>query len=219
METTNERGHEMREIYRDGEYLVEYGNGELKVTNGEKSKLGSFGAFTKIMKVPATFVLPEVVDRNDYLYISGTFLLIRKESKEQVEQLLADICGKADAVREEKERILVELIPGLRELEKAYAAREKYHEEFEKMMEDEDNDGVNPPRTEVLDIQVLERRFPRAAVYLRCEQRSMSSWKSPQSAIYQKAVTKIEAGGDPAEAEKEAEEQWAETAREAVERS
>lgn len=57
-------------------------------------------------------------------------------------------------------------IDGLTELQAALNDHERYAEQFERMMDDEYNDGVRPPRPAVGNVDELRARYPRAAAYV-----------------------------------------------------
>ena len=212
----------MSEIYRDGDYVIEFtpSNSELKISSKERSKVESLRFCDgKLCELPTQFKIPAGIRREDYLWIRGTWMIIRKSAENEVEQVIAESHKIAASQFEKEEQVLLKNVPGLRELEKAYTAREKYHEEFEKMMDDEYNDGVSPPTIKVPDIQELERRFPIAATYLICEEYANSSAMSKMAGIYQKAVDEIAVGEDHEESKKEADQRWSEAASASVERS
>lgn len=74
-------------------------------------------------------------------------------------------------------------VPGLEELRRAtdamYNDNARYHSQFERMMENENNDGVNPPAP--LDKAIhqaaydLAAQYPRAVLYLRAEGYTVAS--------------------------------------------
>ncbi len=97
-------------------------------------------------------------------------------------------------------------VPGLAELRKAQDAAYnedcRYDQQFEKMMEDEQNDGVNPPAAynKQQTASVLAAQFPRAAVYLKAEGYLQASNDKKYSAG-KKAMEIIATGGTIEEAE------------------
>lgn len=60
-------------------------------------------------------------------------------------------------------------IDGLCEIRDAIRAEHEYHDAFRKMMDDEYNDGVRPPKMPETDSGALKVRYPRAAAYLKAE--------------------------------------------------
>lgn len=112
------------------------------------------------------------------------------------------------------ERALELQVPGLSELralERA-AAREsdRFHREFGQMMDDEQNDGVNPPRPEDRSIgqrlTEMKKSNSRAALYLRAERQAQGSTEysatSGAMAAGRKAMEILTTGGAIEEAER-----------------
>ena len=60
-------------------------------------------------------------------------------------------------------------VPGLHELEAALNNEERYSREFERMMEDGNNDGVNPPRPISVSTADVAAKYPIAAAYHKAE--------------------------------------------------
>jgi hypothetical protein len=110
-------------------------------------------------------------------------------------------------MKEEKERLLKLNVPGLDILREAYRDIERYNEEFNQMMDNEYNDGVNPPAPIKSDIETLKAQYPRAAAYLKAEKWEMSS-NYEKSDAGQKAKDAIVVGGDIDEILTAMEEQW-----------
>lgn len=73
--------------------------------------------------------------------------------------------ARAKAEREAK----IASIEGLSEIRNAIRAEREYHVAFEKMMENEYNDGAFAPKTPETDSNSLKARYPRAAAYLKAE--------------------------------------------------
>ena len=81
-------------------------------------------------------------------------------------------------------------IEGLTELQNAINAELSYSKAFNRMMEDEYNDGVNPPSKPKNSSTELKQKYPRAAAYIKAE-----NWKYAnhyaKSAAGSKAVERI----------------------------
>ncbi len=103
--------------------------------------------------------------------------------------------------RAKKENQLVTHVPGLAELRKAYDAEENYREAFNRMMENEQNDGVNPPKPVAVKSSDVAGKYPRAALYLKAEAYSWASHYA-KAAAGEKAMALIQEGGDLTEAQK-----------------
>lgn len=118
------------------------------------------------------------------------------------------------AKREEAARLLETQIPGLsemRELEqKAINESDRYSSKFNRMMEDENNDGVNPPKPEDRSIYErlteMKKANPRAALYLKAERQAegTTSYSATSGEMKggQDAMEILRAGGSIEEAEK-----------------
>jgi hypothetical protein len=131
-----------------------------------------------------------VLMRNDRLVkfaekIDGKEVYIRIADKPDLALLVAEY---DQAVADEKAKAKADLeaaVPGLTELREAQRASicdaERFHRQFEAMMEDEQNDGVYPPKPENKTLaekaNALAVQYPRAALYLKAErQYENTSW-------------------------------------------
>lgn len=110
---------------------------------------------------------------------------------------------KAAAERQAK----VKEIEGLDELYATMKAAADYHEAFNRMMEDRDNDGAFPPKKPGVSPAEISAKYPRAAAYVRAE-----NWASAahyaKSAAGQKALEAIINGADPDATIKAMEAEW-----------
>jgi len=102
--------------------------------------------------------------------------------------------------------------PGLKELEAAYNDIERYHREFDAMMENESNDGINPPKPITANPQELAKKYPIAAAYLKAERWELASHYAKSSAG-KRAKEKIANGEDYNAALAEMEQEWSEHTR------
>lgn len=104
------------------------------------------------------------------------------------------------------------LIPGLGDLEAAYhawaSAEDEYREGFNRMMEDEYNDGARPPRKPGPELKArfeeLRAEHPRAALYFRAErQHDSAHWadNTGKGAAGKKAMRLVLSGASVAEVE------------------
>lgn len=92
--------------------------------------------------------------------------------------------------------------PGLAALKAARDEADRYADGFNRMMEDEGNDGVSPPRRPAADFRALARQYPRASLYLRAEYDSASM--SDAVAAGGKAAMRVLAEGGSLEAARDA---------------
>ncbi len=122
--------------------------------------------------------------------------------------------ARQNKVREEAARLLESQIPGLsemRELErKAVNESDRYSTQFNRMMEDENNDGVNPPKSEDRTagdrLAQMKKSNPRAALYLIAERQSQGTSSYSATSGQMKGGTDamkiLRAGGSIEDAEK-----------------
>ena len=101
-------------------------------------------------------------------------------------------------IKDESEKMACEwrdaVVPGLDELRDAYYDVDAYIDKFNKMMEDENNDGCCPPNSIDIDIvEELEKKYPAAAAYIVAESYKGSSWFI-KSAAGSRAAERIMAG-------------------------
>lgn len=164
-----------------------------------------------VPKINATAKITSSAPLNDYmrkrnnLPVAAKWTLTTDHNKMQ-HIVLTDIdaCEKMEAARQEKkDRIFdarEEAVPGLRQLQKAQMDEEIYQEQFNAMMEDEQNDGVNPPSAPKISFDELAKKYPRAAVYVRAEGYKCASHYA-KSAAGEKAMKLLKQGGEIKEAE------------------
>ena len=97
------------------------------------------------------------------------------------------------AERDAKARRMADLFPGLDELRAALADEDRHHRQFERMMEDEDNDGARPPEPVKVHYADIAPRYPAAVAYLVAEGYSMAH-NYAKSGAGDRAVRRLEAG-------------------------
>jgi hypothetical protein len=90
---------------------------------------------------------------------------IQQTRDDNIDALRAGYRAKAEAKKQEMDK----KIPGLSVLQAAYADEEEYREAFTRMMEDEQNDGVRPPKAPRHNIAELEQQYPAAAIYIKAD--------------------------------------------------
>ena len=71
--------------------------------------------------------------------------------------------------KEISQQQLERIAPGLAELRAAHDAEASYLYNFDRMMSDESNDGVNAPSVPAANTDDLSKKYPRAALYLKAE--------------------------------------------------
>lgn len=88
-------------------------------------------------------------------------------------------------------------IPGITLLEAAHYSETAYMEAFNRMMEDEHNDGVRPPKAPAHNTDELSKQYPRAALYIKADAYSAAS-HDQKSAAGDKAKRILRSGGSEA---------------------
>lgn len=92
-----------------------------------------------------------------------------------------------------QEAAIAKAIPGLAELRAAVEDEERYHDEFERMMEDEGNDGARPPKPIKIESATVRAQYPIAAAYIKAEAWEQASHYA-KSAAGKRAKQRLEAG-------------------------
>jgi hypothetical protein len=109
--------------------------------------------------------------------------------------------------RTDRENAALEAVaPGLALLKAAMEEHEEYSDRFERMMEDEDNDGARPPRRPTADLDELRKTYPVAALYLRAE--SYLNAENHHKYSAGKRASEIIASGGSIEEAKEVLDNW-----------
>lgn len=113
-------------------------------------------------------------------------------------EIIAELKARREAeakAREDAKAKLMANVPGLQILRDAISRQEAYREAFNRMMEDESNDGANPPKKPTDDIVALKAQYPAAAAYLKAESYEYASHYA-KSAAGRKAKQAIADGAD-----------------------
>lgn len=131
---------------------------------------------------------------------------MNKDKINILDELKADYDRRQAAMRERERKI--NSIEGLQEIRDAYHAEDRYRAAFERMMDDESNDGACPPTRPTADIPALLEKYPRAAAYLEAERYSMAA-HYVKAAAGRKAIDAIIDGEDYQAAIAAMEKKWA----------
>lgn len=91
--------------------------------------------------------------------IDGKTLYVDLDKHPEIETLLAQ-------ANEQYEQEFMARYPGIYELVAAIDDEDNYHEAFERMMEDEHNDGAKPPKQPALSTERAAEMYPIASAYL-----------------------------------------------------
>ena len=156
----------MHEIYRDGEYYItaDYDKGRFEVCGKATGGLSRM-----VNPIPKTYEqhlrAKGTVPRTTPLSVahftqSGGWRSARSLRRvlPAIEQSNADAAARLEAA-----------VPGITAILAAREDEERWHEEFEAMMDDESNDGANPPKPVRMSSEELLANNPRAAAYLRAK--------------------------------------------------
>lgn len=137
--------------------------------------------------------------------------LARGMWKSEVQEIKASLTAEHDAkvAAADAKRAKIDAIEGLNELRKAINDIDRYHRAFDRMMEDENNDGVRPPKRPTMNVEELKAKYPRAAAYLKAEKFATGAHYVKANAG-SKALDKIINGEDYTAAIAEMEAEWSE---------
>lgn len=122
--------------------------------------------------------------------LNGEAALVGITDKDGKKIILAGI--EAEEVRLEK------LFPGLRLLRAAHQGEAAYLAAFDRMMANEQNDGVNPPARPAVNTDDLSAQYPRAALYIKAESFTGAA-NDRKAAAGEKAKALLEVGGSEEE--------------------
>lgn len=196
--------HAKRTLFIDGEYKLEINDVNLlTATIGDRSKSMILTRYND----PITLFTPYAKsfekagkDPSQIRYLRGSDkFFIRVQAAPAIELEIDRIKKDDDAAKEAREVKLAEAIPGLRQLQAAIESEAQYFESFNKMMEDENNDGVNAPSAPAESSDALRAKYPKAAAYAKAQGYSYAS-HFEKAGAGKKAMRLLEAGGTVEEA-------------------
>lgn len=162
----------------------------------------------------ATYILeivPGAPGINRYICTRADAATMRRSLASKPMSEITAIVG--DAVHLEGERWaaqearIAHAIPGLAELRAAIADEDRYHEAFERMMEDEYNDGARPPKPVQISSAEVGLRYPIAAAYIKAEAWECAAHYA-KSAAGKRAKQRLEAGEPYQQVIAEMEAEW-----------
>lgn len=99
-----------------------------------------------------------------------------------------------------RQQALEKSVPGITLLQAAMRGEAAYFEAMQVMMDNEMNDGVNPPIRPDVDTESLKAKYPRAALYVKADAYSDADHYAKSDAG-KKAKNLLESGGSEADAE------------------
>lgn len=125
-------------------------------------------------------------------------------------EIIAELQRRFNATAERNAKI--EAIEGLEEIRAAQAAWDKYHDDFDRRMSDENlsSFGISPPKD---DVAATKAKYPRAAAYLRAESYSYASNYAKSDAGH-KALERIINGEEYTTALADMEKEWSDHCQE-----
>lgn len=189
-------------IHAEENYQIEINHKELRIITPKGTKTISLllGAYISDTPNPAVAarLKKQGVNPNDFIFINE--YPIRKSARQALENEFAERNTKEDQMDAERKAKLELQFPGLTELRAAIEDEDRYQREFQKMMEDGDNDGVTPPAPMIANVGELQKKYPRAAAYLRAESYSYAAHDA-KSEAGRKAMALLENSGSIEEAE------------------
>lgn len=115
-----------------------------------------------------------------------------KEQRVGISVADGETINKAQIAAEEQK--METLFPGISALRAAQYDEERYSHQFNRMMEDEGNDGARPPAPVKADLNNLVKQYPRAAIYLKAESYAAAS-NHHKSSAGTNAMRLLETGG------------------------
>lgn len=162
----------MKTIFKQGDYEIladtMEGTWKIKTSEGQSKEINFLGSH--LIDVPKTY-LPafKKAGKNpkDYLVYNGQ--PVKKEAKQAILDAFDAYAKQLATNRNNENKRINEIFAGLDLLRAARESAEQYHEAFNRMMEDENNDGVNPPSIPKSDPDALAKQYPAAALYLKAE--------------------------------------------------
>lgn len=189
---------EMREIYKNDSGLtisVDTETGKGKISKGGRSQ-----DFNLPLNFKSEYPLPKFAldmvrkaGKNPADYFWGGYVMTT-EAKPAFDAALDEYRSNHIKARESRENALELAVPGLAKLRAARANEARYREEFDQMMEDEGNDGVNPPVKPAVSSSDIAAQYPRAALYLKAESYSYAT-NDRKASAGAKAVRLLTEGG------------------------
>ena len=156
----------------------------------------------------------DIVDYGDGRIMMRNHYAVKKDNamgeiKAMKSEIMAYLRAKAaeTAAKKEMREAKIAAIDGLDEIKNAIYDMQAYHKAFNRMMDDEYNDGVNPPQKPQADIKFLEARYPRAAAYIQAENMSYAA-NDVKASAGKRAMECIINGGDYTAALADANKEW-----------
>ncbi len=205
----------IKTIYEDGDYKVKIAGNNLYV--GMHSKCYHRVSLTAYSEIEPPLPVHIRAGASPIGHIRVERGLYRIGAAAGIENKIAELRKIEEQRKAEREEKKGKNLPGLDELLGAEADEDRYHWEFRKMMDDEYNDGVHPPRRPRVSLDRLRQQYPAAAAYLECRRIERSShWASTRGSHFRAAAERILNGENWEDARAKASEAWSEDAQRAA---
>ena len=187
--------------FRDGAYSITLDGGSMIVQNGTAKSNVSFGPFHEVEDIPMALrsKLPAGASNTTHAWFAGQ--MIRRTAAPTIAKHVSQLKDSFDAEEAARNEQLAKYVPGLEELREARDAELEYDNKFSRMMNDENNDGVRPPKRPVANASELAKKYPAAETYLKAEAYELASHHQ-KSAAGKKALKLLESGGSVDDAKK-----------------
>lgn len=122
-----------------------------------------------------------MADDGEHIWIPKMDSVKRDGTLDDIKSCISEIVAELEMQKEAKEKAIaernvkIEAIQGLKEIKSAVYDIEKYHNEFNAIMDDEYNDGVFPPKKPTVNLKNLYEKYPCAAAYIKAEEWSLAN--------------------------------------------
>ena len=154
---------------------------------------------------------PGQPDINPYVCLKCSIDSIRQmlanKPMPEIKGVIREAANLADERAAAKNAKIKANIPGLDELQACVNDWDNYHEGFNQMMEDEDNDGVNPPKRPAKEVAGVAAQYPIASAYVKADNWSLASHYA-KSGAGDRAKEKIINGEDYKSVIADMEKEW-----------
>jgi hypothetical protein len=182
----------------------------------ESAKEANLGNYEALYVVE---VEPTIPDSGRYIvikcHIKSLIAGLRQKPHPEIKSIIGAVCDLAEIRAKAKSQQMANLFPGLAEIRAAREDEMRYQEQFNEMMEDENNDGAMPPRPIKTKSSELLAKYPAAAAYLHAEDFSLSSHFA-KVAAGKRAIDRLMAGKDYKSIIEKMENEWTEYCNEHV---
>jgi len=139
-------------------------------------------------------IIPNIPQYRKALDVASHYFRIGPNFVALTEQNAKVLNRAFDEKKQAKKDKIEQAIPGLEALYAVLREEEYYEEAFTHMMENEDNDGANPPAGLAANSDEIRAKYPKASIYVKAESYTYAS-DYRKSAAGKEAMTVLEDGG------------------------